>query len=172
MHFYCTTEIEEIHCSYGFRGFGQGHRHQNSPHPIGWGLFYVIGKAVNLLLRFFAAEILHTAGVAIRLAGGADGSAVKDEAVTEVVALVGGEQSAQDGFDLLLVGFAVQSESSGDADTVGVHDDGAGHTEDIAHDEVRGLSSDAGQSGQLVEGMGDFAVVTVAQHARHRDDIL
>ena len=28
MHFYCTTDFEEIHCSCGFRGFGQGHRHQ------------------------------------------------------------------------------------------------------------------------------------------------
>ena len=30
MHFYCTTEIEEIHCSCGFRGFGQGHRHHGA----------------------------------------------------------------------------------------------------------------------------------------------
>ena len=28
MHFYCTTDFAEIHCSCGFRGFGQGHRHQ------------------------------------------------------------------------------------------------------------------------------------------------
>ena len=39
MHFYCTTDFAEIHCSCGFRGFGQGHRHQKSSYPFGYEPF-------------------------------------------------------------------------------------------------------------------------------------
>ena len=123
-------------------------------------------------LRLFAAEGLHTAGVAIRFAGGAYGAAVKDEAVAEIVALIGRKQSAQDDFDLLLIGLGMQTEAAGDADAVGIDHDRAGHMEDIAHDEVGGFSADTGQGDQLVEGIGDLAVIAVAQDARHRDDIL
>lgn len=122
-------------------------------------------------LRLFAAEGLHTAALAHRLPGGTDGSAVEDEAVAEVVALVRWEQGAQDQLDLLLVGLVVQTQPAGDADAVGVDDDRARHTEDIAHHEVGGLSPDARQGGQLVEGGGYLAAVAVDQHARHRDDI-
>lgn len=92
--------------------------------------------------------------------------------MTEIVALVRGEQRAQDGFDLLLVGFVMKSEAAGDADAVGVDHDRAGHPEDVAHDEVGCFSADAGQGGQLVESMGHFAVVALAEDARHRDDVL
>ena len=44
MHFYCTTDFEEIHCSCGFRGFGQGHRHQKSSYPNGYELFCAVGQ--------------------------------------------------------------------------------------------------------------------------------
>ena len=43
MHFYCTTDFEEIYCSCGFRGFGQGHRHQKIPTPNGVGIFCAVG---------------------------------------------------------------------------------------------------------------------------------
>lgn len=123
-------------------------------------------------LRLFAAEGLHTADVAIRFAGGADCAAVEDEAVAEIVAFLGGKQGAQDGFDLLLIGLGMQTEAAGDADAVGIDHDCAGHMENIAHDEVRGFSADTGQGDQLVEGIGNIAVVAITQDACHRDDIL
>lgn len=92
--------------------------------------------------------------------------------MAKIIAFLGGKQGAQDVFDLLLIGLGMQTEAAGDADAMGIDHDGAGHMEDIAHDEVGGFSADTGQSDQLVEGIGNLAVVAVAQDACHRDDIL
>ena len=92
--------------------------------------------------------------------------------MAKIVALVRREKPAQNRFDLFLIGLVMQTETTGDTDAVGIDHDGAGHMIDIAHDEIGGFSADTGQGGQLVERMGNLAVVALAKDARHRDDIL
>ena len=92
--------------------------------------------------------------------------------MAKIVAFVRREKPAQNRFDLFLIGLVMQTETTGDTDAVGIDHDGAGHMIDIAHDEIGGFSADTGQGGQLVERMGNLAVVALAKDARHRDDIL
>ena len=101
-----------------------------------------------LFHSLFFTKFIHAAALAHRLSRGADGSAVEDDTVTEIIALFRWQKSAQDQLDLLLIGLVVQPQSSCDTYTVCVYDDSALHAEDVAHHEVCGLSADARQGDQ------------------------
>ena len=92
--------------------------------------------------------------------------------MTKIVALLGGQELSQRELDLLLIGLVVQTESARDADAVGVDHHSAVHVEDVAHHEIGGLSADAGQGCESLDGVGDLTIVLFAQHTSHRDDIL
>ena len=72
------------------------------------------------------------AEVAVGFSGCADGSAVEDEAVAEVVGFVWWQNLAEFGFDFGGVFRIDEAHAVGDADAVGVYDDAAGGFVDIA----------------------------------------
>lgn len=66
MHFYCTTDFAEIHCSCGFRGFGQGHRHHKKGVLFGTPFLCCYRGLFNETHPFRVGEIVCDGQIAFR----------------------------------------------------------------------------------------------------------
>ena len=90
--------------------------------------------------------------------------------MTEVVGAFHRQNLPQLLFHLQRVGALAESQQIGDADTVGITDHRR-FVVDVADNQVGSLSADAGQLGQLFDGVGQNSIVVVKQHFGHGDDV-
>ena len=82
--------------------------------------------------------------LAFGFSGGTDFPAKQDDPMTEIVALLRGQNLAELTFHLFRLLAFGQSQPSADADAVGVADNGSGLLMNIAQQEIRGFPPDAG----------------------------
>lgn len=118
-----------------------------------------------------STEITETAFIALRAARDADGAAVVDEAVAELIAFLGRDNFPQ--FLLHLCGLLDvihEADQVAEADAVRVRDD-RGLAEDVAEDEIRTLSADAGEGEELLHGVRHLVMELFVEHAHAGGDI-
>ena len=106
-------------------------------------------------------------------AGGADGAAMEDQTVAEIVALLWRQNFPQLLFHLpRVLGAIGEAQAAGDADAVGVGNDHPGGVVDISQNEVGGLSAHSGQLEKVLHGIGDLAAKVGQNHLGGSHNVL
>ena len=127
------------------------------------------GKSVSaccLMSIVVPAEVGEAASLTLRPSGDADGAAVVDEAMAELVALFRGDNCAKSLFNFgRLLDVIHESDEIRETDAVGIGDDG-GLAVDITENQIGTLASDAGEREELLHGIRHDVVILLVEY-RH-----